>query len=742
MQGAASVVESSANSMKSSMNAANNAIATGAARVAQQLKAEGVSAEGVASALKNMGYSAAQVEAATAGMTSAVAEAGAATEAAGTQARKAAADFGYFRAGVVATGSGLRVVAREMSSGFNLVTIAAIGYVAVEVGEKIYDLYENVILLKHALEELSVDDQKLGYAAGEAAYHLAEENAELAKAQGHVALAKELFEKAAAIKPIHLGIAIGKDELSKLPKQLQQLVGDSENFYNSTTSKQYDWNAAIKAGQDALATLNGELAVSQTVNRGGFDSGLNQILSGPVVSKNLSAQIEAVKKYLEIVQSARNAAQANAQADEIQGQIQSLRTHEKGAETMVEKYRAAWQKMVDAEQAGHELTALDEEEYWTHVLSTVKGATAKELDEMRAYQSRAHAEVQRGTRENLVAAAEGSYREIEMVRSHTEEIERLNDEFHRRIEEQDTRAQLKERADWQRYYQERVAGAKQHSDEELRIAAESSKPSGAGGALGGIQTWAQKQMEALNAWYAQSKSILLAAEKEAENTFGAESAEYQRLKNEEMRLDDEYAAHAKKIAQDVAEANQRAVRSMADETAKFVTAAISGGRKMHEEFARRFNEMADNFIRNMIRMLAQQAAGAILHKSMAKDEQLADAKAAAAGAWKALAGIPIIGPELGAIAAATVFAGAMAFERGGIIPETGSFYGHRGEAVLPQPLTTMLMHAANSVTTNDNSSRASLNVSAVDGQSVARLFANHSGELARQMQRMARKNYS
>lgn len=65
------------------------------------------------------------------------------------------------------------------------------------------------------------------------------------------------------------------------------------------------------------------------------------------------------------------------------------------------------------------------------------------------------------------------------------------------------------------------------------------------------------------------------------------------------------------------------------------------------------------------------------------------AKSAAAGAYKAMAGIPIIGPELGAIAAAASFAGVMAlaaFEKGGIVGGSiGSavpIMAHAGERVL------------------------------------------------------------
>ena len=115
----------------------------------------------------------------------------------------------------------------------------------------------------------------------------------------------------------------------------------------------------------------------------------------------------------------------------------------------------------------------------------------------------------------------------------------------------------------------------------------------------------------------------------------------------------------------------------------------------------------------------------------------AKAADAAAGAWNALSNIPVVGPVLGAAAAAATYAGVIAlgaFEQGGIIPGSiGSavpILGHAGEAVLPQPLTAMLTNAASTgggagVHYHDHTT-----VSALDGPSVAGMMRTH-GRLAR-----------
>jgi hypothetical protein len=60
-----------------------------------------------------------------------------------------------------------------------------------------------------------------------------------------------------------------------------------------------------------------------------------------------------------------------------------------------------------------------------------------------------------------------------------------------------------------------------------------------------------------------------------------------------------------------------------------------------------------------------------------------------------MAGIPVVGPVLGAIAAAAVWAGVMAFDsfdNGGLVNQTGFVFAHQGEGVLTAPTTQMLQN--------------------------------------------------
>lgn len=99
--------------------------------------------------------------------------------------------------------------------------------------------------------------------------------------------------------------------------------------------------------------------------------------------------------------------------------------------------------------------------------------------------------------------------------------------------------------------------------------------------------------------------------------------------------------------------------------------------------------------------LLKHLAIALLTDNM---EKLSHAKTAAAGAYEAMAPIPFVGPALGAAAAASVFAGAMAFDQGGLVPEDGSnadtqaVFVKGGEMVLPKPLSDTVQSMAQSAT--------------------------------------------
>lgn len=117
-----------------------------------------------------------------------------------------------------------------------------------------------------------------------------------------------------------------------------------------------------------------------------------------------------------------------------------------------------------------------------------------------------------------------------------------------------------------------------------------------------------------------------------------------------------------------------------------------------------------------------------------KGKVQSEAAQAAAGAYNAMSDIPIVGPALGAIAAAATWAGVMAFEslaafeRGGLVPDTGIAMLHGGEMVLPANISQPLQQAIQSgdgFGGNQFHLYATTQISAIDGPSVHRMLALH-----------------
>lgn len=85
---------------------------------------------------------------------------------------------------------------------------------------------------------------------------------------------------------------------------------------------------------------------------------------------------------------------------------------------------------------------------------------------------------------------------------------------------------------------------------------------------------------------------------------------------------------------------------------------------MKKRFISDIASMAKAYISNMIRAIIITSAA---QRDAAKKQRIEDAKAGAVAAFHAFAGIPIIGPALGAIAAAAAFGFLMAFHKGGLV---------------------------------------------------------------------------
>jgi hypothetical protein len=118
----------------------------------------------------------------------------------------------------------------------------------------------------------------------------------------------------------------------------------------------------------------------------------------------------------------------------------------------------------------------------------------------------------------------------------------------------------------------------------------------------------------------------------------------------------------------------------------FATNAVENIMKVGEKFVEQKLVMMAVSNAQKTAEATSAAEGAALNQSAMMKEQLAAAKAGAAKAYQAMAGIPVIGPVLGAIAGAAAFTAMMAFEEGGMVPGYGPVPAivHGGEMILNQ----------------------------------------------------------
>jgi hypothetical protein len=173
-------------------------------------------------------------------------------------------------------------------------------------------------------------------------------------------------------------------------------------------------------------------------------------------------------------------------------------------------------------------------------------------------------------------------------------------------------------------------------------------------------------------------------------------------------------------------------------------------------------DIAESFIESATKQLLMHEMVVIAHtagnvqmaasdKATAAESQLAAAKAGAAKAYQAMAGIPIVGPALGAVAAAGAFALMLGFEKGGIVPGVGQgdivpAMLTPGEAVLTKDMTEKLSRASGRDSESPAPTRPihvhvhhSPTIHALDAESMERVLNKNAHVVAKHVTNQVRK---
>lgn len=210
----------------------------------------------------------------------------------------------------------------------------------------------------------------------------------------------------------------------------------------------------------------------------------------------------------------------------------------------------------------------------------------------------------------------------------------------------------------------------------------------------------------------------------------------------------QFAKEAKNAGQVMQSSMVTALNNVAAGFAKTIVEGKNFGKEMREvakQFAESFIEMelkrAMAHLMAELHMTSATVAGNTEREASDKATNsksvIGDAKTAAANAYSAVSGIPIVGPILAPIAAATAFAGVMAFdsfEGGGIAGHTGLQRIHYNEMILPSKISEKVQKMADPDSGGGRGRRIHVEqhntVHAIDGRGMSDVLTAQSGHLA------------
>jgi hypothetical protein len=204
-----------------------------------------------------------------------------------------------------------------------------------------------------------------------------------------------------------------------------------------------------------------------------------------------------------------------------------------------------------------------------------------------------------------------------------------------------------------------------------------------------------------------------------------------------------------RVQNDLIQGNRRIGQDFREMALHMVQNMAAGAEKMLADVARTEIRKVMMHRLTATQIATTDAAGAATSDSIsaasAMKQTAHKAAVAAAGAWAALADIPIVGPALGAVAAAATWTGVMAlaaFEQGGIVGgSSGSavpILAHAGERVLSSSQTSKFESMVNSNNSSGGDTHFHMGGNTINGGSSSSPTVNDK-QFARTVQRLQRQ---
>jgi len=237
--------------------------------------------------------------------------------------------------------------------------------------------------------------------------------------------------------------------------------------------------------------------------------------------------------------------------------------------------------------------------------------------------------------------------------------------------------------------------------------------------------WAADEKKAIAAWLADEEKASADYIEQLKKNGETDPVIYQKEQDRITLIRQKAEQEREKIDQKEQQSVQKMAAKIDDYMFSGFNKWIQGQATFAQAMGQSWNKMLMDLIqyeeKKVARWLATEAMHAMIAMTATATDEAADeeqnaikskgiiksAAHAAAQAWEALSPIPIVGPVLGAAAAAATFAGVMAFgsfKQGGILDKDQFMFGHAKEMMLPEHISTGLQNMINSGQTSGGSS--------------------------------------
>jgi hypothetical protein len=268
-----------------------------------------------------------------------------------------------------------------ISAAFVPFAIATFAEILFRAGEKAYELFQNIVLLRGAIEALEKVEASSGEKAASLNYEYEESVARRLKAQGKLNEATAEFAKAASDKPLELIKVTDKDAL-------KQFSADFISFLSAVHTTSQAPSVIARIGAEAASTakqleeakrIRDEIAATPptpttgdpTVDTATSGTGGNELAlkRQDKLITDLTAKASILHNAMSQVQSETGIASENALTQQAEDEKKKPKK-----DTRMEEWRAELQAKKDAEDGFHELSRSEEAKFWESKLAVAKGS--------------------------------------------------------------------------------------------------------------------------------------------------------------------------------------------------------------------------------------------------------------------------------------------------------------------------------------------------------------------------------